>query len=1054
MKKGLLSIIMAIIAITIPTISWAQNIIQFEDQAVKAICVANWDTNGDGELSMDEAAAVTSLGTAFRENKDIVRFNELVNFTGLTEISDYAFYYCEQLQKVIMPQTIKRIGHDAFNNCKKIETVDIPSGVTEIDYQAFFACSSLTSFVVPDGVTNITYNAFTGTGIKHIVPPGYERDSCGVIPESVTRMANQSLLCDNLESVLLPAGVQQFTGNPFVGCNALRELKVEERSPYFYAEGNCIIETATKTVVAGCNSSVIPSSAKHLGETSFCNLNFVEFEVPEGIVSVGRSTFNNSFYLEEVTLPSTLISLDETAFYACRKLTTLRVKRRFPIHIGNILNENALTDLYVPLETSERYKNADVWKNFKNIIEFDAGPVIDIVTVENLINNGDMEGKENSNFYFKTSPGSIREASLVAITDSIGANDSRGIKCETYAKQEETWDNQFIIRFNQPVSEGTKFQISFDYRSEKDTLMIARAQNSLFEWVDNWYDMYIPSTTEWKTYTYEGILDANKSTDQKPFDSFAIDLNYCAQPNKYYFDNVKFEVILEDQCPKPTFKQNGNEVIIQSPFDATIYFTTDGSDPTTNSRHSNDAIVLQLLENTTIRAMAFVEGYEISPVATYAFEYTPDENLEERRYELRMMIDELTKMTMDCHARLYEKDPQQTADDLWAILYMIEAEINEVTVRTENAQTEAELEECEQRIMVIYDELHRLLVEIEEYNPILFIFDGLTAWVGGGATLDEAFAQAGGREVAAQTIAAIVWENTTTLTADMLQGINNPNLLVYVNEASLAPQGIQNVVINGQAKEIILTDATTGNNNFFCPQAFRAEKISYTRNFRQATQIGISRGWEGIALPFNVQTITHETKGALAPFGTGTGVKHFWLRAYDGENMYSAQQMEAYAPYVIAMPNSNDYYADYNLAGRVTFSATNTEVYETPDFSFMENEPNMPLMTVPAFQRKAQSDSIYAINVGQARGNYAEGSVFEKGLREVRPFEIYTVHHGQGARPRFIPITAQGNESTGIETIENNPVGNSWYSLDGRKMQGQPKSKGVYIQNGKKVVVR
>ena len=107
---------------------------------------------------------------------------------------------------------------------------------------------------------------------------------------------------------------------------------------------------------------------------------------------------------------------------------------------------------------------------------------------------------------------------------------------------------------------------------------------------------------------------------------------------------MKFEVILEDQCPKPTFTQNGNEVIIQSPFDATIYYTLDGSDPTTNSRHSNGAIVLQLLENTAIRAMAFVEGYEISPVATYAFEYTPDENLEERRYELRRMLEQVAMM--------------------------------------------------------------------------------------------------------------------------------------------------------------------------------------------------------------------------------------------------------------------------------------------------------------------------------------------------------------------------------------------------------------------------
>ena len=350
-------------------------------------------------------------------------------------------------------------------------------------------------------------------------------------------------------------------------------------------------------------------------------------------------------------------------------------------------------------------------------------------------------------------------------------------------------------------------------------------------------------------------------------------------------------------------------------------------------------------------------------------------------------------------------------------------------------------------------ELYTLREKIEEYNPIHISFDGLTAQVSGGASLDEAFREVGGREVAAQTIAAIVWGNTTPLTADMLQGISNPNLLVYVNDASLAPQGIQNVVINGQAKEIILTDATSGNNNFFCPQAFRAEKISYTRNFRQSTQIGVSRGWEGIALPFNVQTITHETKGAITPFGSGNG-KHFWLRAYDGENLYSAHEMEAYAPYVIAMPNSNDYYADYNLNGRVTFSATNTEVYETPDFSFLENEPNMSLMTIPAFQRKAQSNNIYAINVGQARGNYAEGSVFERGLREVRPFEVYTVHHGQGARPRYIPITSQGNEPTGIETLEGDSTKDSWYSLDGRQMQGKPKAKGIYIKNKKKFVLK
>ena len=154
------------------------------------------------------------------------------------------------------------------------------------------------------------------------------------------------------------------------------------------------------------------------------------------------------------------------------------------------------------------------------------------------------------------------------------------------------------------------------------------------------------------------------------------------------------------------------------------------------------------------------------------------------------------------------------------------------------------------------------------------------------------------------------------------------------------------------------------------------------------------------------------------------------------------------------MPNNTTAYSsEYNLNGRVTFSASNTTVPATPD---MDNlvVTSGEIMMAPAYQ-SYNYEEIYAINVGQARGNYAEGSVFERGLREVRPFEAFTVHEGQGARPRYIPITAQGNESTGIESIEQSTILNSdWYDLSGRKLSGEPKTKGVYIQNGKKIRVK
>jgi len=78
------------------------NIIQFADENVKKLCVGMWDTNGDLELSYDEAATVTSLGTTFTGNSEIQIFNELKHFTGLTVLDD-AFSGCSNLWKVTIP---------------------------------------------------------------------------------------------------------------------------------------------------------------------------------------------------------------------------------------------------------------------------------------------------------------------------------------------------------------------------------------------------------------------------------------------------------------------------------------------------------------------------------------------------------------------------------------------------------------------------------------------------------------------------------------------------------------------------------------------------------------------------------------------------------------------------------------------------------------------------------------------------------------------------------------------------------------------------------------
>ena len=331
-------------------------------------------------------------------------------------------------------------------------------------------------------------------------------------------------------------------------------------------------------------------------------------------------------------------------------------------------------------------------------------------------------------------------------------------------------------------------------------------------------------------------------------------------------------------------------------------------------------------------------------------------------------------------------------------------------------------------------------------------FQNYTAYVYGNATLDDAFAEIG-RETAIQSIAAIVWDADNALTAEMLNGITNPNLLVYVTEASKAPAGVQNVVINGVAEEIILTDAT-GNNNFYCPQSFTARSISYSRDFSQTTELEVCRGWETIALPFDVQNITHESHGALVPFAGGNSGYHFWLRQLSENGLMSAAQIEANKPYLISMPNNSIYPSVYNQNGKVTFSASDVTVPET----MPQSDSYAGVTLYAAFQQVAQGSSVYALNVGEARGEYPEGSMFEQNYRDIRPFQAYTTHTA-GTRGIITLESLGGNDNTtGIEEIRmNSELRDSkgpWYSLDGRRLNAKPTRKGVYVKDGRKIVIK
>lgn len=173
-------------------INYDENIL-FADAEVKNICVTNWDTNGDGELSYEEAAAVTALDNVFSRNTTITSFNELQYFTGLTSINGYysyvnvgnntmqqqpfgAFARCVNLTSVIIPNTVSSL-YCAFSGCESLSSIVIPSSVSSIGKDSFYQCTGLATLEIGSSVVTIGDNAFYGCSnlasltVRAVTPP-------------------------------------------------------------------------------------------------------------------------------------------------------------------------------------------------------------------------------------------------------------------------------------------------------------------------------------------------------------------------------------------------------------------------------------------------------------------------------------------------------------------------------------------------------------------------------------------------------------------------------------------------------------------------------------------------------------------------------------------------------------------------------------------------------------------------------------------------------------------------------------------------------------------
>ena len=306
--------------VTMNDVAFAVNYgtITFADEQVKALCVANWDTNGDGELDMSEAASVTDLGSVFY-GSDITSFNELQYFTGLTNIGNQAFNW-SLLTSVIIPNSVTSIGEEAFSDCQYLTSVTIPNSVTTINRSAFRECYNLTSVTIPNSVATIGEGAFSYC---------YSLKSIN-IPNGVTSIESSAFRdCSSLTSITIPSSVISIAYSAFYNCSGLASITVESGNTVYDSRYDCnaIIEKESKTLIVGCKNSTIPFNVTSIGGGAFEGCSGLAFvTIPESVTSIDAGAFSGCSGLTSVIIPKSVTTIGSSIFNGCFNLTYITVE--------------------------------------------------------------------------------------------------------------------------------------------------------------------------------------------------------------------------------------------------------------------------------------------------------------------------------------------------------------------------------------------------------------------------------------------------------------------------------------------------------------------------------------------------------------------------------------------------------------------------------------------------------------------------------------------------------------------------------------------------------
>ncbi len=267
----------------------------------------------------------------------------------VTSIGNSAFYNCDSLTSIVIPNSVEAIGYGAFSSCDRLTSITIGNSVTNIGYEAFSHCYNLTSIVIPNSVEAIGEFAFSdcysltsievseqNSNYKSIDGVLYSKDGTTLIcypigktatkftiPNSVTNIGDEAFRhCDSLTSIVIPNSVTNIGNSVFESCDSLTSIVIPNS-----------VEAIGEYAFLGCDSLQynIEGNLKYLGNSEnpylyladTTSTNITSATINVNCRFIGNPAFYNCYNLTSIVIPNSVTSIGNSAFYNCDSLTSI-----------------------------------------------------------------------------------------------------------------------------------------------------------------------------------------------------------------------------------------------------------------------------------------------------------------------------------------------------------------------------------------------------------------------------------------------------------------------------------------------------------------------------------------------------------------------------------------------------------------------------------------------------------------------------------------------------------------------------------------------------------